>query len=278
MLKDYANLAQRILEDENIGYLKNKISISRRFEEEIFGDPKELISRLTIIDSHYSTQMNKRLFGIEEIAEAIKEIEDSDLKNKAINYFNNNENREFFNTLFGKKYGYNKKGEQTKKAPSLISKYLYFLTEYNFPIYDNLAKESYESIRKMYRNYGLESLGNNYNENYFEKISKLNGISEINDFDKLDNLLWLMGKIKRGSFSLILNKNKYLELVNPIEFEEELKSKEIDKKIREHIKQNIDEERIKNIFSLDAIHFMIFCYEEREIEEVTDPLRPRVMA
>ena len=67
-LIDYANLAYKILEDST-DYIESKKLIHNFFknkEENLTLDKVKL--RLTIIDSIYSTNMNRRLFGINELA------------------------------------------------------------------------------------------------------------------------------------------------------------------------------------------------------------------
>ena len=111
--------------------------------------------------------------------------------------------------MFEEKYGYRKTRKEYGISPSIISKYAYFLTGYQFPIYDNLVKESYNDLKeKLDKSNELESLskGQGYDKLYFKNVSRLNKISGIDDFDKLDMLLWLTGKINSGSFSLILDK------------------------------------------------------------------------
>ena len=257
-LKHYSELANKIL-IEDTKYQLDKNIISSIFDKKCENIIETVIFRLTIIDSYYSTQLNKRYFGIEEIAEAIINISEDDkiMSSKFIQYLED-ENEEI-KTLFKADYGYRKNGKIVGGAPSLISKYAYFLTEYNFPIYDRLVQVSYPEIKNMYPKFNLDDLPENFSKDFFTKISKLNKISDINDYDKLDNLLWLFGKLKEGSFSLILNKNKYLELVNQINFPHGLKSNKVDEVIRNYIIENINSKNLNNIFSERTLEFIKFC-------------------
>lgn len=260
-LNYYANLAKDIL-GQGTKYLRDKLMISDIFQIKKFPFHDTIILRLTIIDSYYSTQMNKRFFGIEEIAENILNVSenDDDLIKRFINFIDNPNEHEEIKNLFNSLYGYRKTGQKIGKAPSIISKYAYFLTEFSFPIYDNLVKKSYYSVKKLYPDLRLSNLPDNSPEDYFQKISYLNQVSKINNFDKLDNLLWLYGKMRKGSFSLILNQNNYLKLVEKIDFNSKLKSTKVDEKIRKYIKNNIRGDELRNIFPDNMIEFIDFCY------------------
>jgi len=270
-LEHYANIAERILNNDT-GYSKGKKIISDIFEKDIKETPSDtVIFRLTVIDNYYSTQMKMRLFGIKEIADKILEIskDDKDLSGRFTKFIRNIDNsEEKILSLFEDKYGYWKTGKEYGISPSIISKYAYFLTGYRFPIYDNLVKESYNDIKeKLDKGNELESLskGQGYDELYFKNVSRLNKISGINDFDKLDMLLWLMGKINYGSFSLILDKNEYLELVKPIfpnKFEK-VGSRDADKKIRDYIEKKLNKGSLNDIFNDETIEFIEFCFKKR---------------
>jgi len=256
----YADLAQKILGGDT-AYYHDKKMIANIFQAKKGKDFDKIKLRLTIIDSYYSTQMNKRFFGIEEIAEKILAVSknDEELINKFKNFIENPNEEMKILELFKTKFGCKKTGEQSGVAPSIISKYAYFLTNFKFPIYDNLAKEGYKLICKKYPNLELRKLNDNNIVNYFENISNLNKITNINNYDKLDNLLWLYGKLTQGSFSLILHKKDYLKLVNNIKFKSE-KSKDVDNKIRNYIIENLNSSKLLDIFKKETIEFMKFCY------------------
>ena len=75
-------------------------------------------------------QMDKRYFGIENLATAISQLHDDVLPENNIDKFLNDKR---IGKLFEDKYDINKNGKK-KKAISLISKYFYFLRNYNFMI------------------------------------------------------------------------------------------------------------------------------------------------
>lgn len=278
-LRYYANLAKKILEKDT-KYLDNKKLISRIFNtarsplniaiylsKKIIGTKDSLlrsvIHRLTVIDSYYSTQMTKRLFGIEEVADKIISISDDDYKlgsrfrRSILNSYADIED------LFQDKYGIDKSGANSKAAQSIVSKYAYFLTNYRFPIYDSFARESYDLISRLYPKYNLVDLERTFDFSYFSKIYELNVISGINDLDKLDNLLWLCGKIRNGSLALVLKREEYGELVKHIDFSDCKKSKDYDKKIVAYLQKSIDSRKLTQIFSNDTLEFMRFCFREK---------------
>ncbi|OFX26566.1 MAG: hypothetical protein A2033_08720 [Bacteroidetes bacterium GWA2_31_9] len=67
-LKEYAELAHNILNENGTiaetsaetNYLQSKNIISSFFDKKKNGDLKTVISRLTLIDSYYSTQINSK--------------------------------------------------------------------------------------------------------------------------------------------------------------------------------------------------------------------------
>ena len=191
-------------------YAKEKAFISRCFQIEVESKFDNVKLRLHLIDSLYSTQMSKRYYGIEELAETLAQYSDDKLIEEAYKYINN-ENSEILDKVFTEKYGYNSIGKKEKKAVSLISKYLYFLTDYQFPIYDSLVKIAYPKVMKEY------NLKTGYTKitdiNFVQALSALNQLSGINDFEKLDNFLWYSQKVENNSFSLICSKEEHLKRI-----------------------------------------------------------------
>ena len=191
-------------------YSKEKSFISRCFQINAESQFDKVKLRLHLIDSLYSTQMIKRYYGIEELAETLAQYSDDKLIEEAYKYINN-ENSEILDKVFTEKYGYNSIGKKEKKAVSLISKYLYFLTDYQFPIYDSLVKIAYPKVIKEY------NLKTGYTKitdiNFVQALSALNQVSSINDFEKLDNFLWYSQKVENNSFSLICSKEEHLKRI-----------------------------------------------------------------
>ncbi len=231
----YAELAHSILNSET-QYLSNKEIISVLFKNNNSSNFESVVkNRITIIDSYYSTQMSKRLYGIDELAKAISVYSDDTLKYYTAKFLNSPSEDNIISSLFLKEYGIDKSGKPFGKAISLISKYIYFLNDGNFPIYDSLAIDSYKLLKKN----GLIDTKIAINEdNYFDYIKQLNSVSKINDYGKLDNLLWLLGKLSKGSFAILMTKEKYESLVVDLSVQlQNIKSKQKDNLIRQHIKE-----------------------------------------
>lgn len=234
-LEDYAVLAHNILNSET-QYLSNKGIISELFNDTPINNFESIVkNRITIIDSYYSTQMSKRLYGIDELAKAISVYSDVALKTETAKFLNSLSEDNLISTLFLKEYGIDKSGKPFGKAISLISKYIYFLNDGNFPIYDSLAIDSYKLLKK---NSLITTITTINEDNYFDYIKRLNSATNINDYEKLDNLLWLIGKLSKGSFSILMNKSKYESLIKDLSVKlKSVNSKQKDNLIRQHIKE-----------------------------------------
>lgn len=232
-IKEYSEIAHIILNSET-QYKSNKTIISELFNDTPTNDFESVVkNRITIIDSYYSTQMSKRLYGIDELANNLTKYSDDILKLEAKKYLNNPNEEGVIKKLFAKEYGIDKSGKPFGKAISLISKYLFFLNNYKFPIYDSLALISY----KLFQNSNYIKSSQSINEhNFYNLIKELNINANINNYEKLDNLLWLIGKLSNGSFAILMTKHKYESLIEVlIEQLQNVKSKQKDNIIRQHI-------------------------------------------
>ncbi len=216
MIRNCACLARKIL-NNNTPYSFNKQMIQRVFTEPFreFDQYKRVYLRLTVIDAYYTTNATKHHYNIEEIANSLARYNDDNLKSKFANFISNpTNNHEIFLILDGQ-YGINQAGPS--RCTSLISKYAYFLTDLKFPIYDGNARESLNTLKKA----GFfDQIGNNWNNgnnilNFFFNISHVND-QYFNDFDLLDNLLWLIKEVRDGKFHLFLRREQYMNLVNLI--------------------------------------------------------------
>ena len=243
----FSNLAQTILNHET------RYQANKKIIQDIFKIPsvtfKDTIQfRLTVIDSYYSTQMSKRLYGIEDIAKTLVLKSDEELKSEISLFLKEPSKSTFLKEAFNKKYGINKQGKDFGKAISLLSKYCYFVNNSNFPIYDTIAKVSYPLLNN----------GKAINEtNYFVAIKELNKTSGINNYEKLDNLMWLLGKIKSGSFSILMDIEKYRTITENIVVHKKDTTKEKDNRIRKHIAEIY---KTSDIFSKDEKEFLEFAF------------------
>ena len=209
------------------GYSEDKESIRQIFEK------SDVLIRLTVIDSMYSTQMDKRYYGLNELAEVISSF--SNLKDLAIKFANNPEDTSCFDyeigdkkgNLFDEKYGINKQGNKKGLAVSLISKYLYFLTDFKFPIYDSIALEIFPKLwahceleeKECPKHITYSASGSERMKTFVKAtnslIEKLELDKEEYKYDVLDRIMWFTGKVCRGNLSLILSYEEYVEFFGP---------------------------------------------------------------
>lgn len=225
-LKEILSLIKNGDDNEGSKYGNNTYSQDKNVIVKIFNstDSKsyaDILARLTLIDSMYSTQMNRRYYALEEIATKLyKYSQKYDLAKWFIELAKNPENSNDLD-LFASKYGIDKNCNTKGVAISLISKYAYFETKFNFPIYDSIACEmipdiwnycEWDDIPKyiIYEGKTLKVKGDDTIIAFIKTINNLidklgGGIS----YDHLDRLLWFVGKIRRGNLSLVLNKEQY---------------------------------------------------------------------
>jgi hypothetical protein len=258
-INEYTELAYSILQNDT-NYFRVKKIISRIFQNDSDSRFETICFRLTIIDNYYSTQMNMRFFGIDDLAEKIMKIakDEKTLQSMSFEYLEGTHKGGKMNDLFNGTYGINKNGNEAGQAASLISKYLYFLTDYKFPIFDNLVKVSYRLIKIRYPELILEGLNEKFSNAYFQKIRELNIVTEINDYNKLDNFLWLISKLTQGIMSLILDKGRYIHIVKDIEIPKGTKSGKVDELIRKYIEENIAS--LNDLFNENELKFMKYTY------------------
>lgn len=256
-IKFYSELANQILHKKT-DYFKDKQIIKKIFTSNGEDHQETIRLRLTIIDSYYSTNMSRRYYGIENISKLIFYYykDDQSLIEELLLFINEPYNKAILD-IFNKPYGISKGGEQKGKAISLISKYAYFLTNFQFPIYDSIVFETYSKIINRFPELSVNKKLSTEISDFVRMMNELNKSSGINDFDRLDNLLWLIGKIVRGNFSLILDEDTYKKFVKPIEKDSKTLSKDIDKKIRDYSFLNID--KLKHLIDDDLFTMISFA-------------------
>lgn len=220
-----------VYDDDINGFSSDKTAIENIFKMTNKRTLGDILLRLTVIDSMYSTQMNRRYYALQELAEKLYCLHQTNPlptlfrmfieKKRDIHLFDGQIGSEKFN-LFAEKYGIGKDGADKGVAVSLISKYAYFETNYGFPIYDSIACEMYprlwnycgwdkkEMPKLTVKDSGQQMVGDAtivaFTKGIDELISRLNsGIS----YDHLDRLLWFVGKIYRGNLSLVLCRKDY---------------------------------------------------------------------
>lgn len=251
-LKEFIKLSVKVLK-ANTPYIEQRNLIS-----DIFKKTENILVRLTIIDSLYSTQMNKRLYGLDDLA---NEIGNRDW-DKEIQNFKDNKKPNEISALLDKKYGIQKSGREAGQSRSLISKYIYFATDYNFPIEDSLVKKVLNAVLKCF----------GYSEIDIDKKDILRELIIFCDnkeikYSDFDNLLWLLGKIKGGSLSLIVDKEKYKKIIEKLELSDIAKSStDFNEKMAEKLKNTDEIDKIKNLISNDFYEFLKFA-KNIEIEK-----------
>ena len=222
--KKLLNLFEKIHSEkkDESGYSLGKSTILKVFKATDGYSHEDFLARLTLIDSMYSTQMNRRYYGLEELAVALADVHNRKnlekafldfLKNKDLKPFELRNSIKVKTNLFIEKYGIGKNGEDKGSAVSLISKYAYFETKFKFPIYDSIVREMYPRVWNYCGFPKSEMLEFKYNDmiSFVEMInlmiSKLNSIYV--NYDSLDRVLWYVGKIYRGNLSLVLSREEY---------------------------------------------------------------------
>ena len=232
-------------ESDNSGYSLGKLAIQKVFEATNTYSVEDILARLTIIDSMYSTQMNRRYYGLEELAEVLSEINKKQNLAEAFLGFLNDKDLSRFQIrgkatdLFAEKYGIGKNGEDKGLAVSLISKYAYFETRYQFPIYDSIVREMYPRVWSYcgFPQNEMPQIKTNDICSFIDAIDIL--IGKLNyktiNYDSLDRVLWYVGKIQRGNLSLILSRTEYEAFVK--KYSQKVKKKE--KEVNEFIFDNL---------------------------------------
>ncbi len=190
----------------------------------------QLILRLTVIDSLYSTNASYSYFSIEEMAEKILSL---GTQRQARDYFYAIACMgKDIKKLFDEPYGIQKDLREGSKQMSLLSKYAYYelcqeSERYSkgFPIYDRLAKESYPIVCRMLKLKPVERLPqtptiepyvrciNQLRRSLFDGDGTFQGFQQ---FDVLDAYLWRMGKFNEGNLSLLLGREDYCRFIRNI--------------------------------------------------------------
>ena len=222
--KKLLNLFEKIHSEkkDESGYSLGKSTILKVFKATDGYSHEDILARLTLIDSMYSTQMSRRYYGLEELAVALADVHNRKnleeafldfLKDKDLKPFELRKSKKVKTNLFIEKYGIGKNGEDKGSAVSLISKYAYFETKFKFPIYDSIVREMYPRVWNYCGFPKSEMLEFKYNDmtSFVEMINLM--ISKFNstyvNYDSLDRVLWYVGKIYRGNLSLVLSRKEY---------------------------------------------------------------------
>lgn len=285
----FSELADRDVFRSDSGFSTDKDAILRVFNTTSSCNKSDILVRLTLIDSMYSTQMNRRYYALEELAEVLAKLangkkealknmfilftENPELGNCAFNYKEEtSEGKIIEKNLFSENYGIGKDGENKGVAISLVSKYAYFETEFKFPIYDSIACEMFPYVwqccgfglsdmpKLLYRKDG-KIIGNKTMIEYVNAINKI--IGNINcptlNYDIFDRFLWFVGKICRGNLSLVLTRKEYEEALQVYPPKEILKPSKGGKKKVTKEYFDIRDMDIKKLKFLNNPHNRVLC-------------------
>ena len=208
--------------------------INRVFRNNTDIDCGTIMLRLIVIDSLYSTNAMYSYFAIEDMAKKLMKIGNDDATAKYFYSLVNGDND--YEGLFSHKYGIRKNLSEGNLQTSLMSKYAYYLLLQNkgkyplgFPIYDSLAIKMYPKVcdkLDIQKDNSIKiSSANIPIKTYISALDELRKFlfhnSLYNDlykglqqFDILDAYLWRMGKIEEGNFSLLLEKDDYINFIS----------------------------------------------------------------
>ncbi|GBE16593.1 hypothetical protein BMS3Abin15_00414 [bacterium BMS3Abin15] len=245
--KERLNLVQDILSD--CPYETQKEKIIELFKITKNNVKEDILLRLFVIDSCYSTNMNRRLFGFEELIDLILKIDSQLNENINIEKF-----IEINFKLLNHNIGIDKKGNSKGHAFSLITKYIYFRTKFNFPIYDRLVYDGLveEKLIKRPKHQRQEP-----SPKYFKKLIDIKDKYNIT-FDDLDKYFWVCGKVREGNLSLLISdiksyNNDFLDKLNLDKEEQKLKSDKFNEKLSEKLvseKELFDNSKLKKVQKL----------------------------
>lgn len=223
--KERLELVKDILSD--CPYETQKEKIIELFKITKNNVKEDILLRLFVIDSCYSTNMNRRLFGFEELTELILKIDSQLNENIKVDKF-----IETNLELLTQPIGIDKKASPKGRAFSLITKYIYFKTKFNFPIYDRLVFNGLveEELIKQPQKPSLI---------YFKKLIKIKDEYDVS-FDDLDKYFWVCGKIREGNLSLLISniksyKEDFLSKLNLNYEEQKLSSNRFNKILSEKL-------------------------------------------
>ena len=237
------------------GYNKQRKILTDLFRNTSNGNYTKdaIMLRLTALDSSYSTNASKSYYAIEEMAEEIWNIPGKgiDREDNANRFFNEvasgiqtASNNVHVDSWFNKQFGIQKNGKTGHRMTSLLSKYAFYclLLDNNsdgFPIYDSLAVASFpfacmilwpntntKYLKKIVKLFSSESNSQKYIPitRYIEAMNTLcvglglqnTTIPGFQKFDILDAYLWRMGKLSNGNLSLLLDKQRYEEIMDEL--------------------------------------------------------------
>jgi len=216
---------------------------------------EDIYRQLSLIDMFYSTNVYRmRRFGLEEITDEIYDLCKGADGKYSLGVLSGKLNatrplhpdvKRLFTLLFGYI-----DGVKNSKAPSLLSKYFYFVSlvcpvdGWGFPIYDSIVCGMLPRLQKRL---GIKPLTPSQNisqsnvnfdiDVYIDGLKRVIDVLEANNptlwntsgklkYDLLDYFLWHIGKAGKGSYESLMTKAEY---------EDYLATKQIPKRIKKWV-------------------------------------------
>lgn len=227
--------------DWDSGYWTQSDLIRPLFSPSYPYTPSQILLRLTVIDSLYSTNGRYAQFDLETLAKEIYTLLGKSDRTAA-DYFYRIVTRESKDVhgFFSKRYGLNKNLSDGPAFTSLVSKYAFYLLsaypeyyEYGFPIYDSLAIDSYPRVCRQLEDEGYKgrlkkratSVLKSGVEEYVRALDDLREVLfsglkvRTQQFVLLDAYLWRLGKINGGSLTLLLDQPDFVRFVRNADME-----------------------------------------------------------
>ncbi len=213
---------------KDVTYNDQRTLINSLFQSGAYNQ-RQILLRLIVIDSLYSTNAAYCYFSLEEMAIRIASLGSEEDARKYVNKVlcTGKDDKK----LFIEPYGIRKNISDGSQLMSLLSKYAYYTMQQDrenyplgFPIYDSLAREAYPVVCKMLKIAPVEKfsvLETPTIEKYLKALKQLKETLFNNDslyegyqqYDILDAYLWRMGKFEHGNLSLLLSRNDYIKFV-----------------------------------------------------------------
>lgn len=211
-LKGGIKFAESILKGSP--YETNRKIIEKLFEKQTYLKYEDILLRLIVIDTTYSTNMKTSIFGIEELAKYIHKKKYKIHCKEDVEKFigSNSKIKKILKKTFGTKKErdgekYKNDGRDKKCALSLITKYFHYQSNSEFPIYDNIVLE------ELY-NQGFSKTKKRYDKSYFDnlrKIKKDSGMSYL----KLDKYFWVCGKVRKKGYWIFYKNAEHYHAKKP---------------------------------------------------------------
>lgn len=173
---------------------EHRQSIEKIFKLTNDNDIADIKLRLVVVDSLFSTNAAKTPRSLDDMAKYLSEI--SDLQEVMKQFLQGDTKAD--ESLFDQKFG-----TKSKRHKSLMSKYLFFANNQQFPILDSNVKKF---VSALYQKFPLveQKPKDQYSLQYLEKFIaevKLQDNTQTTKYDLCDALAWVYEKIEDKSIN-----------------------------------------------------------------------------